>query len=80
MFALFSYIHHAHKFDLYPRKWTFIGYLYEWKAFRSYDLENDVVFTNRDVQFQECIFSFQNRSLIPKQDFLTPLPIHDSPP
>lgn len=34
----------------------------------------------RDVQFQECIFSFQNESLIPKQDFLTPLPIHDSPP
>ncbi|KAH9750713.1 retrovirus-related pol polyprotein from transposon RE2 [Citrus sinensis] len=67
-----------HKFAPRAIKGIFIGYPFAQRGYRIYDLEKHVVFTNRDVTFQERIFPFQEKQLQQNQpSIVLPIPINE---
>lgn len=50
--------HKGEKFQSRSRRCVFFGYPYGKKGWRLFDLEREVVFTSRDVIFQETVFHF----------------------
>lgn len=54
--------HHGDKFASRSRRCVFLGYTYGKKGWRLYDLEREVVFTSRDVVFQEDVFPYLTQS------------------
>ena len=65
----------THKFDQRAHCCIFVGYSLGQKGYRVYDLENNKLFSSRDVVFHEHIFSFHNNSQEEQHDVVVlPLP------
>ena len=52
-----------HKFAPRAIKGIFVKYPFAQRGYRIYDLEKHIIFTSRDVTFQERIFPFQEKQL-----------------
>lgn len=63
--------HHGDKFASRSRRCVFLGYPYGKKGWRLYDLDNETVFSSRDVVFHEDEFPFQKPSTEPTPAELT---------
>ena len=50
--------HKGDKFTSWSHQCVFLGYPYGKKGWRLFDLEREIVFTSRDVVFQETVFPF----------------------
>ena len=68
-----------HKFSLRARKSIFLGYPFNIKGYKLFDIESHSVFISRDVVFHETVFPFSKGTTIDSSD-LIPLPVIPSIP
>ena len=64
---------HKHKFTPRARKSVFLGYPFNIKGYKLFDLQSHSIFISRDVIFHEKVFSFASHTSLPSSD-LIPLP------
>ena len=64
---------HKHKFTPRARKSTFLGYPFNIKGYKLFDLQSHSIFISRDVIFHEKVFPFASHTSLPSSA-LIPLP------
>lgn len=53
---------HKDKFRVRGQKFVFVGYLFGKRGWKLYDLENEELFTSRDVVFEEIVFPYLTKT------------------
>ena len=64
---------HKHEFTPRARKSIFLGYPFNIKGYKLFDLQSHFIFISRDVIFQEKVFPFASHTSLPSSA-LIPLP------
>ena len=64
---------HKHKFTPRARQSTFLGYPFNIKGYKLFDLHSHSIFISRDVTFHEKVFPFASHTSLPSSG-LIPLP------
>ena len=64
---------HKHKFSPRARKSVFLGYPFNIKGYKLFNIQSHSIFISRDVVFHEFVFPFASNTSIPSTD-LIPLP------
>ena len=64
---------HKHKFTPRARKSVFLGYPFNIKGYRLFDLQSHSIFISRDIIFHEKVFPFASHTSLPSSA-LIPLP------
>lgn len=55
---------HEGKIDARSRKCVFVGYVYEYRGYKVFDLETQEMIITRDVKFYESHFPFKDMFLL----------------